>query len=104
VSNNHSIVAGNRASPARSDALDHQVADVAAIDPGGFRHPGDRRAVAAIERERDAHPVAVVAADLKAVGAPTLVEPINGNAAVMSLLLAMPVWRSSKSRCVFMIR
>src|SRR5262249_30329494 len=48
-------------------ALHHQVADVAAANAAGGRHPGDRLAVAAVDRERDAHPLAVVAADLEAV-------------------------------------
>jgi hypothetical protein len=59
------------------DALDHQVADVAAVDAAGRRHPEDRLAIAAVEREGDAHPLAVVAADLKPVGAPAAIRPVE---------------------------
>jgi hypothetical protein len=36
------------------DAVDYEVAHVAAIEPAGGRHPGDRFAIAAIEGEGDA--------------------------------------------------
>src|SRR5262249_31862010 len=36
------------------NAFDHQVADIGAVDATGRRHPGDRLAVAAVEREGDA--------------------------------------------------
>src|SRR4030095_10657890 len=43
-------------------------------------------AITAIEREGDPHPLTVVAADLKAIGAPAAVARINGDASVMSPL------------------
>ena len=55
----------------------------------GERYPsafdGDRQAIA-IEREGDPHPITVVAADLKAIGAPAAVARIDGDASVMSPL------------------
>src|SRR6516165_3641074 len=43
-------------------------------------------AITAIEREGDSHPFTVVAADLKAVGAPAAVALIDGDASVMAPL------------------
>jgi hypothetical protein len=88
LSDSHSTGAGNRlTSPNRGfHALDHQVADVATIDAAGGRHPGDRLAVAAIQGKGDAYPLAVVAADLKAVRAPTGVGAIDGDPAIMPAL------------------
>ena len=65
------------------DALDHQVADIRAVDAAGRRHPGDRLAVAAVEREGNPHLLAVVAADFKSVRAPAGIGAVNGNAAIV---------------------
>jgi hypothetical protein len=70
------------------DALDHQIANVGTVDAAGGRHPGDRLAVAAVEREGDAHLLAIVAADLEPVRAPAGVGAVDRNAAVMLPLLA----------------
>ena len=72
------------------DAFDHQVADIAAVDAGARGDPGeDRLAVAAVERERNAHPLGVIAADLEPIRASARVRPIDGDAAVMPPLHAI---------------
>ena len=43
--------------------------------------------ITAVERKRNPHPLAVVTADLKAVGAPTPITFIHRNAAVMAPLV-----------------
>src|SRR3954454_15613086 len=65
------------------DAFDHQIADVRTVDAAGCRHPGDRLAVAAVEREGNPHFLAVVAADLKAVRAPARIGAVDRHATVM---------------------
>ena len=61
------------------------------------RHPGDRFAVGAVERDGDADPLAVVAADLKPVRAPAQIRPIDREPATMSAL--MPPANSSPWGC-----
>ena len=46
-----------------------------------------RLAVAAVERERDPHLLAIVTGDLQPVGAPARVALVDGNAAVVTALL-----------------
>src|SRR6185312_1836873 len=72
------------------DALDHQIANVGAVDAAGRRHPGDRLPVAAVEREGDPHLFTIVAADLEAVRAPAGIGPVDGNAPVVPPFLAAP--------------
>src|ERR1700733_251557 len=71
------------------DALDHQVADVRAVDAVGRRHPGDRLAVAAVEREGYPHLLAVIAADFKPVRAPAGIGAGDGDAATVPPFLAV---------------
>src|SRR5580704_12740816 len=71
------------------DALDHQVADIRAVDAAGRRHPGDRLAVAAVEREGNPHLLAVIAADFKPVRAPAGIGAVDGNAAIVPPFLAV---------------
>src|SRR5262245_35692836 len=63
----------------------HQVAHVFAADAGHGGEKAHGLTVAAIE-SNDADLVAVVAADLEAVGAPSPVRLVHGNAAVLSPL------------------
>src|SRR5215471_489331 len=70
------------------DAFDHQVANVGAVDAAGRCHPGDRLAVAAVEREGDPHLLAVVAADFEPVRAPAGIGAIDRDAAIMPPFLA----------------
>ena len=42
--------------------------------------------ITAVERKRNPHPLAVVTADLKAVGAPAVVALIDGDASIMAPL------------------
>src|SRR6185437_11635503 len=72
------------------DAFDHQVANVGAVDAAGCRHPGDRLAVAAVQREGDAHLLAVVAADLEPVRAPARIGAVDRDAALVPPFLAAP--------------
>jgi hypothetical protein len=62
--------------------------DRASPDP---ERPGDQEAhgfpITAVECKRNPHPLAVVAADLKAVGSPTPITFIHCNAAVMAPLV-----------------
>ncbi|OBQ86468.1 hypothetical protein A9K71_17270 [Mesorhizobium sp. WSM3873] len=55
------------------DGGDDEIAHVFALDALGGGDMGDGLAVAAVEREGDANLLAVVAADLKAVGTPAQV-------------------------------
>src|SRR3954464_14534055 len=71
------------------DAFDHQVADVGAVDAAGRRHPGDRLAVAAIQREGDAHLLAVVAADLEPVRAPSRIGAVDRDPAIVPPFLTV---------------
>src|SRR5262245_11654916 len=52
------------------DAVNHHVTDHLAGDAGGGSAPADDLAVVAIEREGDAHHLAIPARELEAVGAP----------------------------------
>src|SRR4051812_25684511 len=71
------------------DAFDHQVADVGAVDAAGRRPPGDRLAVAAIQREGDAHLLAVVAADLEPVRAPSRIGAVDRDPAIVPPFLTV---------------
>jgi hypothetical protein len=53
------------------DGSHHQVAHVLAGDAAGSGQEAHGFPITAVERKRNPHPLAVVAADLKAVGAPT---------------------------------
>src|SRR5262249_60223976 len=69
------------------DACDHQIADVGAAKAAGGRHPGDRLAVAAVQCEGDAHLLAIVAAYLEPVRAPSRVGAVDRDAAIMPAFL-----------------
>src|SRR5262249_23434560 len=69
------------------DAFDHQIADVGAANAAGGRHPGDRLAVAAVQCEGDAHLLAIVAAYLEPVRAPSRVGAVDRDAAIMPAFL-----------------
>ena len=68
------------------DGSEHQITNVLAADPTRGSKEAHGLAITAIEREGDPHPLTVVAADLKAVGAPAAVARIDGDASVMSPL------------------
>src|SRR5205807_5847228 len=68
------------------DGSEHQITNVLAADAAGGGEEAHGLAVTAIEREGDPHPFTVVAADLKAVGAPAAVALIDGDASVMTPL------------------
>ena len=68
------------------DGSEHQITDVLAADPARGGEEAHGLAITAIEREGDPHPLTVVAADLKAIGAPAAIALIDGDASVMSPL------------------
>ena len=65
------------------DGGHHQVTHVLAGDAARGGEEAHGFPVTAIEREGNPHPLAVVAADLEAVGAPAPIALIHRNAAVM---------------------
>jgi len=71
------------------DGGGHQIAHIL----GGYASSGGNEAhglaIAAVEREGDAHLLAVVAADLEAVGAPAGVAGINRDAPVVAPLVSL---------------
>src|SRR5262249_59959181 len=69
------------------DGRHHQVAHVLAGDAAGSGQEAHGFPITAVERKRNPYPLAVVAADLKAVGAPTPITFIHSNAAVMAPLV-----------------
>src|SRR5262245_14087034 len=69
------------------DDSDHQVAHVLAGDAAGSPNEASGYPITAVEPKRNPHPVAGVAADLKAVAAPTPITFIHCNAAVMAPLV-----------------
>ena len=70
------------------DGGDHHVADVIAADAAGCCHVAHGLAVAAVEREDDAHAIAFVAADFEAIGTPAAVSLSNRDPPVMAALSA----------------
>src|SRR5262249_61168690 len=68
------------------DGSHHQVAHVLAGDAAGSGQEAHGFPITAVERKRNPHPLAVVAADLKAVGAPTPITFIHSNTSVMAPL------------------
>src|SRR5262245_17668031 len=77
-----------RAFGAMLDGSEHQITNVLTADPTCGSEETHGLAITAIEREGDPHPLTVVAADLKAIGAPAAVARIDGDASVMSPLNA----------------
>ncbi len=75
-------------SVAMFDRGDHQVLDVLCGDAARCRHVSHRLAVAAVERERDTHLLAIVTCDLQPVGAPAGVAQIDGDPAIVTPFLA----------------
>jgi hypothetical protein len=69
------------------DGSEHQITNVLAADAAGGGEETHGLAMTAVEREGDSHPFTVVAADLKAVGAPTPITFIHCNAVVMAPLV-----------------
>ena len=70
------------------DGGDHQILDVLGRDAAGRRYMPHCFSVAAVEREGDAHLLAIVAADLERVGAPTGVAQIDRYPAVVPPFVA----------------
>src|SRR3954468_9574918 len=68
------------------DGGDHEVADLISSDPGRGCHEAHGFAVAAVQREGDAHAFAVIAGHLEAIGTPSQVRPGDGDAAVGATL------------------
>src|SRR4051812_34855979 len=68
------------------DGGDHEVADLISSDPGRGCHEAHGLAVAAVQREGDAHALAVIAGHLEAVGTPSQVRLGDGDAAVVATL------------------
>jgi len=68
---------GDRQATDRAEAMldgsEHQITNVLAADAAGGGEEAHGLTITAIEREGDPHPFTVVAADLKAVGAPAAV-------------------------------
>src|SRR5262245_52445061 len=69
------------------DGSHHQVAHVLASDAAGSSQEAHGFPITAVEHKHNPHPLAVVTADLKAVGAPTPITFIHRNAAVMAALV-----------------
>src|SRR5215210_4411580 len=68
------------------DGGDHEVADLISSDPGRGCHEAHGFAVAAVQREGDAHAFAIIAGHLEAVGTPSQVRLGDGDAAVVATL------------------
>jgi len=68
------------------DGSEHQITNVLTADPTCGSEETHGLAITAIEREGDPHPLTVVAADLKAIGAPAAVARVDSDASVMSPL------------------
>jgi hypothetical protein len=68
------------------DGSDHQITNALTADPTRGSEETHGLAITAIEREGDPHPLTVVAAVLKAIGAPASVALIDGDASIMSPL------------------
>src|SRR5262249_35619017 len=73
--------------PVRRQPPYHQAAHALAGDAAGSGQEAHGFPITAVERKRNPHPLAVVAADLKAVGAPTPITFMHCNAAVMAPLV-----------------
>jgi hypothetical protein len=71
------------------DGGNHQILHVLGGDAARGRHMPHCLAVTAVERERDAHLLAVVAGDLQSVGTPASVALVDGDAAVVTTLLSV---------------
>ena len=82
---------------------EHQMTNVLTADPTCGSEETHGLAITAIEREGDPHPLTVVAADLKAIGAPAAVARIDGDASVMSPLTP-PASRSRPLRSMCRMR
>jgi hypothetical protein len=65
------------------DGGQHQVAHVVAGDAACGGEEAHGFPITAIERKRNPHPLAIVAADLEAIGAPASIALIDCDAAVM---------------------
>src|SRR3954463_8872103 len=68
------------------DGGDHEVADLISSDPGRGCHEAHGFAVAAVQREGDAHAFAVIAGHLEAIGTPSQVRLGDGDAALVATL------------------
>ncbi len=69
-------------SVAMLDRGDHQVLDVLCGDAARRHHVSHGFTVAAVDRECDAYPLAIVTSDLQPVGAPAGVAQIDGDPAI----------------------
>lgn len=69
------------------DGGDHEVLHVFALDALGGGDMGDCLAVAAVEGEGDTDLLLVVAADLEAIGAPSDVRTLDGDLAVVKVII-----------------
>jgi hypothetical protein len=75
------------------DAGEHEVTDHLAADAAGAGLPGNDLPVAGVDRERDAHDLAVPTADLQPIGRPALIGRQGNDAA-----LVRPDWSSADMR------
>src|SRR5258708_25308860 len=66
------------------DGSEHQITNILAADAAGGGEEAHGLAITAIEREGDPHAFTVVAANLKAVGAPAAVAVPRGVAALLA--------------------
>jgi hypothetical protein len=78
------------------DGRNHQITHVLAGDAARGGEKAHGFPITAIEREGNPHSLAVVAADLEAVGAPTPIAIIDRNATVMAPLDTAGVASSSR--------
>ena len=85
------------------DGSEHQITNVLTADRTCGSEETHGLAITAIEREGDPHPLTVVAANLKAIGAPAAVARIDGDASVMRRSTP-PAWRSSSRPWTFITR
>jgi hypothetical protein len=69
--------------PSALDGCHHQVPHVVAGDAARGGEEAHGFPATAIERESNPQPLAIVAADIEAIGAPTAIALIDRNAAVM---------------------
>ena len=79
------MVAGNAIDPAEAmlDGRHHQVPHVVTRDAACGGEEAHGFPVTAVEREGDPHSLAIVAADLEAIGAPAPITFIHRNTSVM---------------------
>jgi hypothetical protein len=73
------------------DRVHHQVPNMVAADPTGGGYEAHGLAITAIEGEGNSDTLAIIAADLKSIGAPAAVSLIDGDPSVMAPFLTSGV-------------